>query len=235
MKQIKNFKIPCVGYELNGDLYEAESDVVLLNLIGYQSDIERYTSFLTAIQEKTGVNVVTFDYSGHGQSPFELKEMRPAQQFLEVITVFDWIIEQFPSKEIYVMGASYGGFLATQLTKYRRFSKLMLRVPAIYKPDNFYTKWADYNVEEGRKYRYDSTNLDQHPLLKRASSFEGRTMVITHEFDESCPKNTTDAFIRAFNAEHWEAKGLYHGFSKSNMTEEQSQEYYNVVSDWIMA
>jgi pimeloyl-ACP methyl ester carboxylesterase len=229
----KNIKIKCIGYEVNADFYDSDRDIVLLNLIGFNSNIAKYNDFLTYINNKNDISILTIDYTGHGESPFNINDLTPAQNFLEVITAFDWIKEKFPSARIYVMGASYGGFLATQLTKYRNFEKLILRVPAIYKPENFYTTWRKYEIEEGRKYRETADKLTNHPLLKRAANFKGKTLVITHELDDVCPVNSTKAFKEAFNADHWEAKGFKHGFGESNITGEQKEDYYNVVSDWL--
>lgn len=235
MVEPKNIQIECVGYSISADWYQGESEAqILLNLIGFGSNSEKYNKFLSTIVENTGFSVLTIDYSGHGKSPFNINDLTPAQNFLEVITAFDWIKENYPDSKIFVMGASYGGFLATQLTKYRTFEKLVLRVPAIYKPENFYTTWKKYETEEGRNYRETAENLTDHPLLKRASNFEGNILVVTHELDEVCPKKSTMAFVDAFNAEHFEAKGFKHSFGNSEVSEEQINDYYKKISDWLV-
>jgi len=228
-----NLKISCVGYEINADYYNAESDVILLNLIGYTSNIDKYQDFLSTLNKLNNLSVLTIDYTGHGKSPYEIGDLMPAQNFLEVVIAFDWIKDNYPEKKVYVMGASYGAFLATQLTKYRTFEKLVLRVPAIYKPENFYTKWNEYEVEEGRLYRATAEKLTDHPLLKRASSFKGKTFVVTHELDDVCPIYSTMAFASAFGADHWEAKGFKHGFGESDVTKELIQDYYKKVAEWL--
>lgn len=229
----KKFEIECLGYKIAADLYEGVGDYVMLNLIGYKSNIDKYQEILSRVSEATKATIITVDYSGHGRSPYDLEETRPAQHFLEVIESFDWLKENYKEKKIIVMGASYGGFLATQLTKYREFDKLILRVPAIFKPENFYTKWVNHNNLDSNNYRTNATNLSEHPLLKRASEFKGRTLVITHELDDVCPANTTDAFIKALSAQHWEAKGFKHGFGESELNQDQKDEYYQKIIDWI--
>ena len=67
-----------------------------------------------------------------------------------------------------------------------------------------------------------------------AANFKGEAYVLTHEFDESCPKTSTDPFISAFNAETWEAKDFVHGLGKSNATAEQIEEYQNKIAGWLM-
>ena len=226
-------KIPCVGYEIAADWYEGSNDEVLLVLIGYSSNKARYRGLVSAVVEKAGMSALVIDYTGHGESPFELDDLRPAQNFLEVVTAFDWLAEHHPDKAISVMGSSYGGFHATQLTKYRKFQKLVLRVPALYPPDMFYTKWRDVDIDALPNYRSNADNAVDHPLLKRVSDFSGEVFVVTHEFDDSCPKPSTDAFAKAFRADTWEAKGFKHGVGESNPTSEQLEEYQNKIAEWL--
>lgn len=230
---MKEISIACLGYEIKANWYDNDSDIIMLVLPGYTSKKAKYEEMISYVTEKTGISALVIDYSGHGESPFQIEKISPAQNFLEVIEAYDWIKNKFPNHKIIVHGTSYGGFLATQLTKYREFDELILRVPAIFEPSNFYTKWGDYNVEKGRKYRVHG-DFNDHPLLKRASMFEGRSLVVTHELDEVCPPNSTDAFIKSFSADHIEFKGIKHGFGESNMSDEQKTEYYQNLVDWLV-
>lgn len=236
MIESTTFDIECTGYAVKTDWYETKNtDEIILSLIGWTSNRKRYNDILSAICAKTGKSALVFDYSGHGDSPFDVNTTRPAQHFLEVIYVFDWIKEKYPNAKITVMGTSYGGFLAVQLTKYRTFDNLMLRVPAIYQPSEFYTLNEKINTDEAwaakDAFRRDVEALSKHPLLGRASSFKGRTLVVVHENDEQVPKETTDAYINAFNADVYVAKGFPH--SIYNQTREELTEYQNKISEWL--
>ncbi len=150
--------IQCVGYAVKADIYEGRKDgAILLSLIGRTSKRtkQRYYDFLPKLSKELGITTVIFDYTGHGDSPFDIEELSPAQHFLEVITVFDWIKEKYPNRKIFVIGSSYGGFLATQLTKYREFDGLILRAPAIYKPSDFYTLEKNEDREGTQAFRRD--------------------------------------------------------------------------------
>lgn len=233
---IKTLKVECTGYSVVADWYGGKStDKVLLALIGWTAARKNYNDLLSAIVNNTGISALVFDYCGHGDSPFEAPETRPAQHFLEVIYVFDWLRERYPNAEITVMGTSYGGYMATQLTKYREFAKLVLRAPAIYKPEDFYTLNGAINSEEGwaakDAYRRDVEALAKHPLLARASNFKGNTLVVVHENDEQVPSETADAYIKAFNADVHAAKGFPHFMGE--MPRQQIVGYQKVISDWL--
>ncbi len=226
--------IECKGYCVKTDIYEGqENGSLLLSLIGRTSrrTKKHYQELLPRLAEELGITSVIFDYSGHGDSPFELENLRPAQHFLEVVTVFDWVKEKYPSSKVFVVGSSYGGFLATQLTKYRKFDGLILRAPAIYKPSEFYTLIKNEDREITQEFRRDYESLKNHPLLIRASEFEGKVLLITHENDDQIPKETTDAYAKAFRPEVLVAKGVPH--SLDNATVEQIKNYNQKIFDWL--
>lgn len=234
---MKTITIPCVGYEIAADWYDgaAGNKNVLLVLVGYNSCKANYVELATMIVQKTGYSVLVFDYTGHGDSPFVLEELSAAQNFLEVITAYDWLTANHPEMKISVMGTSYGGFMAVQLTKYRSPKKLVLRIPANYRPETFYTKWKDIDLLELRNvYRSNPANFVKHPLLGRASNFDGEAYVLTHELDEECPKATTTPIAEAFGAEIWEAKGFLHSFSDSTVSDTQREEYQKKIAEWLL-
>jgi len=226
--------IPCIGYEIAADWYKG-NDNVLLVLPGFTSSKKSYEPLVSAIVEQTGTSALVIDYSGHGESPFDIQNITISENFSEVVRAYDWIKEKYPELTVDVMGTSYGGFFAAKLPIVREIRKMILRVPANYDPKDLYTPWRKLDREQIRnEYRVDSKNFDSHPVLAEAAHFNGDAYVLTHEFDESCPKTSTDPFISAFNAETWEAKGFVHGFGKSNASPEQIEEYQNKIAGWLM-
>ena len=226
-------KIKCVGYSIAVDWYDGKSeDKVLLVLPGWTSSKKKQETLTQHMVEKTGTSALVIDYTGHGESPFDAMEVRPAQHFLEVITAFDWIKQNHPNAIISVLGNSYGGYMAVQLTKYRDFKNLVLRVPAIYTPRDFYSLNKEISRQHERRYREDNEFLDTHPLLARASNFKGRTLVVWHELDEFVPKETTDKYVEVFKADSYFAKGWKHSFN-SEAPEEEQLAYLNAISDWL--
>lgn len=231
---IKKITIPCIGYEIAADWYEGNEDILLV-LPGFTSSKKNYEPLVSAIVEKTGTSTLVIDYSGHGESPFDIRDITISENFSEVVRAYDWIKEKYPERAINVMGTSYGGFFAAKLPNVREIKKMILRVPANYDPKDLYTPWRKLDREQIRnEYRVDPKNFTNHPVLAEATHYKGGAYVLTHEFDESCPKASTDPFISAFKAETWEAKGFVHGFGKSNASTEQIEEYQNKIAEWLM-
>jgi pimeloyl-ACP methyl ester carboxylesterase len=232
----KTVEIECAAYSVKADWYEGKGeDRILLALIGWASNRNSYADILTTITEQTGMSALVFDYSGHGDSPFDINKTTPAQHFLEVIYVFDWLKEHYPSVKICVMGSSYGGFHAAHLTQYREFDNLILRAPAINPPSDFYTLNGTQHSEESwaakNAYRNDEQALAVHPLLARASSYKGKALVVVHGDDDVVPKPVTDAYIKTFNADVYIAEGFPH--SIHTMPQEQIAEYQTKIADWL--
>lgn len=240
---IKRIDIDCPGYTIAADWYDGKTKNIMLVLPAYTSSRARIKDIVQTICEGTGYSALVIDYSGHGDSPFELRDTRPAQYFLESIIAFDWLKDKYPDASITVFGPSYGGFLATQLTKYRTFDRLILRVPAIYKPNTFYDLWAKrldnpegYN-KEVLAYRNDEAKLSEHPLFGRASNFKGKTFVVVHDEDEMVPKATTNAFIKTFNAESFTQPDFIHNIgdavSEDRVSKEVLDEYKQKYISWL--
>jgi len=229
---MKKIDINCVSYSIEADLYDNGNDKIMLVLPGWTASKASYESFVSFVVEEAKTSVLVIDYTGHGESPFDAMEIRPAQHFLEVITAFDWIKEHYPQCKISVMGTSYGGYLAVQLTKYRDFSNLVLQVPAILAPRSFYSLNKNIDRQQERRNRKDQEFLNSHPLLARASKFEGRTMVVWHEFDVNVPKETTDKYIEVFKADNYMAKGWEHSFNNEAPKKEQLL-YKKAITDWL--
>ncbi len=224
------------GYSCKADFYDVgNSKQTVLYLIGYTSNKESYINLVSRVMDKTGFNALVLDYSGHGVSPYDLNDCTQDMNFAESIRAFDWIKENYPESEIYVIGTSYGGYFAALLSGFRKFKKLMMRVPGSYQWTWFYTKWVNLlNEDERIVHRQSSEIVLDHPLLvSAADSFTGDVFVLTHELDKVCPKASTDAFIKLFNAETWEAKGFVHSFRDSNRTVEQMEEYQTVIAEWL--
>lgn len=240
MTEVIETRIECLGYSIIADWYEGRTtDEIILFLMGSTSTRKRQQEIVSAIVEKTGRSTLVIDYSGHGESPFELEDIRPVQHLMEAITSYDWIRCAHPSAKISIVSASYGAFLAAHLINYRSVEQLVLRVPAIYAPEALYDLWGG-RLEDKEKYgvaieayRTNIHALKIHPILIKAKSFKGRSMVVVHGDDELIPVETTDAYTEAFDADTYVAQGFKHAVSHSNPTEAQMMAYQDAIANWL--
>lgn len=232
-------KIPCSGYEISTEWYEGrDTSKILIVLHGWSSSKARQKVHAEAMVAATGMSAIAVDLSGHGESPFELRDTRPAQHLLELVYVYDWLKQEYPEVEISVSGTSYGGFLAAHLRQYRKINNLILRAPAIYPPEKFYELWAvrldnPDDFDKAVAYRRDKEALRHHPLLENVQNFTGKTLVVVHEKDTVVPEETTNAYITAFQADSIIAKGIEHAINPENTPPEALRLYQEEIAAWL--
>jgi esterase/lipase len=237
---MNTIQINCLGYSIVSDWHEGRTtNEIILFLMGYTTTRERQRTLVEAIVQKTGMSALSIDYSGHGDSPFDLADISPAQHMLEVVASYDWIIQRHPNAKVSIVSGSYGAFLAAYLIEYRPIEKLVLRTPAIYKPEEFYDTWGERLKDEAkfqdlnRSYRANPAALKAHPIFENGRRFKGRTLVVVHDEDEAIPTQVTDVYRDAFKADEYIAKGFKHSISKSNADGAQMAAYQDVLSSWL--
>lgn len=224
-----------MGYEIAADWYEVpDATAALLVFVGLKSAKARNAEFAHDLAHDTGMSALVIDFSGHGESPFALDNLMPAQHILEAIAAFDWLQENHSEPAINIMGSSYGGFIAAWLSKFRDFNKLVLRTPAIYQPADLYTVHGKIDLEfTQRVYRNDAAAIQAHPIFSPPSKFSGNTLVVIHGEDEDIPAATTDAYTDAFSAETYLAEGFRHGFRDPANPQSQLSAYQAFITNWL--
>lgn len=227
--------IPCVGYAIAANLYV--NDVAkgfFLVIVGLNSTKDRNAQLVETILNGTDQNALVPDLSGHGESPFLLADISPAQHLTEVVHAFDWLRSNYPAADVTVMGTSYGGYLAAYLTQYRAFSKLLLRTPALYRPEDFLTNNGRIDiVQTATVYRRNTGELSVNPIFRGAKIFTGTTFIVVHGADEIVPIQTTDRYIASFNADTYTADGFKHSFNDPTNPQEKMKVYVDTLVHWL--
>lgn len=231
----KQIAIPCLDYEVAADWYSnTKTNGILLVLVGYSSTKARNADFIVEISERTGMSSLVLELSGHGDSPFELDDTKPAQHLLEVTAAFDWLLNTYSGAKISVMGTSYGGYMAAWLTRFRNFDKLVLRTPALYKSEDFYSPHRlIHKSDELVAYRKNEELIRDNALFLQKPMFDGRTLLVIHGDDEAVPIETSNVYQERFAAETYFAKDFVHGFRDPRNPQEGIEPYKAVIADWL--
>ena len=227
--------IPITDYSIQADWHEgAEPGAVLLTFVGFSSSKKSNSEFVANIVKQTGVSALVLDFSGHGESPFSLDETTPAQHLMEAVKAYDWIRQKYPERTIYAMGTSYGGFMAAYLTRFRAVEKLVLRTPAIYLPQDFYTVHQHIDKLSVREYRKDTEALKKHSLFLQEALHAPSALLMVHSKDEDIPVETSDMYRITFNAATYVAVDFAHAFRDSSNPQGQTPAYYQTICDWLV-
>jgi pimeloyl-ACP methyl ester carboxylesterase len=223
-----------LGYELPGLVLMPESPKMgfVLWLYGSNSNKEKHLSILQQIAEQLNLPVFCFDYSGHGDAPFTLGEITPAQHFLEVITVYDSLCAEFGCGGGVVIGGSYGAYLLLQLLKYRKVVAGILRCPYLIRPSSFYTRWENRGEGENDLFQVPLETLDEHPLLARASTNQAPMLVLQHGEDEEIPVEIPQTIAKKLaHSDLMVVDGIEH--SLRSATEDQVAAYEELIISWL--
>jgi uncharacterized protein len=230
----KQISIPCPGYKIKADWHEGTTNQkIILTFVGFGSSKKSNFDFMAKLVDMTGMSALVVDFSGHGESPFNVDETVPAQHLLEATKVYDWIKTNYPESAICVMGTSYGGFMAAYLTRFRSVEKLILRTPAIYEPSSFYTEHQFIDKILVREYRKSTQALKNHPVFLQPPISNTSALLVVHSEDKSVPKETTDIYASAFDAQVYVAEGFVHVFRDPTNPQEGRPAYYNALSSWL--
>lgn len=230
----KQISIPCSGYNIEADWHEDKTDQnIILTFVGFGSSKKSNFDFMAKLVEATGMSALVVDFSGHGESPFNVDETVPAQHLLEATKAYDWIKANYPQSAICVMGTSYGGFMAAYLTRFRSVEKLILRTPAIYEPSSFYTEHRFIDKILVREYRKNVEVLKDHPIFLQRPASNTSTLLVVHGEDKSVPQETTSVYESAFGAHVYVAEGFAHAFRDSTNPQEGIPAYYDALVSWL--
>lgn len=130
-------------------------------------------------------SIVTFDFSGHGESTGELKKGSLKQRVLEAQTA----IELFTTKEkLTVCGSSMGGYVALKMLSLYDVKNLVLFAPAIYDKQAFEVPFDQGFTEILRK----PDSWKNSDVLQSLEKFSGNLLLFIGKNDEVIPSGVVD-------------------------------------------
>ena len=138
---------------------------------------------------KNGIGVVLFDFSGHGESTGELKDLSLARRRKQAGSVIDRIVPQ--DSTVYLCGFSMGAQTVCDiLPRYGgRTEAVLLGCPAIYAADVQDIRFGDPDFTKRLREQGSWAESDAPGLL---SNFGGRTVIAIGDRDEVIPSGVVE-------------------------------------------
>lgn len=134
---------------------------------------------------QSGRNILTFDFSGHGESTGDLKKSSLEKRVYEASSVID----QYASREpLIICGASMGGYIAIKLLDLHKVDTLILFCPAVYNKEAYSVRF-DSGFTDIIRRPNSWTDTDIIPTL---NAFTGRLLIIIGEADEVIPSGVIE-------------------------------------------
>jgi hypothetical protein len=221
---MKTVSIAVDDQHINGKLLQPPDESVrrpaVLFVHGWGSSQRRSIGKARQLLQ-AGFVSLTFNLRGHARTVEQRETVTRAQNLCDVMGAYDLLAAQsdVDAEHIAVVGGSYGGYLATLLTRERDVRALALRAPALYKDADFDRPKRELNLDPDLPaYRRRRLDPPDNIALAAAARFEGDVLVVESEHDSVIPHPVIANYLRAFRAaasvQHEIVRDADHGLSQ---------------------
>jgi pimeloyl-ACP methyl ester carboxylesterase len=224
------------GRELAANLFlpNRQTDIGVIFAHGYNSNQQGYAEYAEAVVVDQRAAALTFDLSGHGASSLDRDELTIDDHLDDLNAAYDFFRDTcYNVKIIGIVGASYGGYLATMLAVQPLVSVqgLLLRAPALY-PDGLHkTPRHEYDTDAINAFRVDLDRSSQPNIenLRAIAAFRGKLAIVASGADESIPMTVPMAYARAAR----DAKLWIIPEAKHSLVGDERTMFTGLMLDWV--
>jgi dienelactone hydrolase len=178
-----------------------------------------------------GCVCLTFDLRGHtGGAGIPLSRVTREDNLRDLLAAYDRLLAHpgLDTSAIAVVGTSYGGYLASILTSLRPVRWLALRVPALYRDEQWHTPKRDL-----LDYRSTLVHADTNRALQACSQFTGDVLLVESETDDHVPHATIMSYRAACQQTHSLTHRIIDGADHSLSDPVSQQAYTSILVSWI--
>lgn len=191
--------IPVDGVHIAGTLI-APSTVVpgVLLVHGWDGSQDQYIARAHEIAA-LGCICITFDLRGHVRHQDQRETVRREDNLKDVLAAYDVLVGHpaVDPRAIAIVGSSYGGYLAAVASALRPVRWLALRVPALYKDDDWHVPKRQLDREALVALRHSTVQPEANRALAACVQFHGDVLIVESEHDSFVPHAVIQNYMSA--------------------------------------
>ena len=226
--------IPVDGQRIAGTLVTPATAVPgVLFVHGWGGNQEQYLARAREIAA-LGCVCLTIDLRGHAETEAQRETVTREDNLRDVIAAYDALVGHgaVDKSAIAVVGSSYGGYLATILSTLRSVRWLALRVPALYRDEDWSLPKQQLKKYDLAAYRRGAVGPDRNRALAACAEFEGDVLIVESEHDDIVPHQVIENYLAAFKKAHSLTYRVIEGADHALSEESWQQAYSSHLVNW---
>lgn len=181
-----------------------------------------------------GCICLSFDLRGHALTLAQQQTVTREQNLNDLLAAYD-LLAQHPHIDpsaIAVVGTSYGGYLAALLTALRPVRWLAMRVPALYRDDDWMVPKRQLDRDTLNQLRGRRVTPEENRALAACAKFRGDVLLVESEFDHLVPHATIMSYRAAFHQTHSLTHRIILGADHGLTSESCQKTYTDILVGW---
>jgi pimeloyl-ACP methyl ester carboxylesterase len=182
-----------------------------------------------------GCVCLTFDMRGHEKTLDDQQWVSREDNLRDVLAAYDMLVNHpaIDSSAVAVVGSSYGGYLSAVLTSLRPVKWLALRVPALYRDEDWNVPKRLLDKQDLALYRSQRLRSEDNRALAACTAFHGDALIVESEYDSLIPHQTIMNYRAALQNVHSLTHRIVDGADHALSGESCQRAYTEILVNWI--
>lgn len=182
-----------------------------------------------------GCVCLTFDLRGHIKNSERQHTVTREENLRDLICAYDCLHRHpaIDTRAIAVVGTSYGAYLSTILTTLRPVQWLSLRVPSLYRDDQWDTPKRKLDRKDLAQYRSGFVPATENRALMACMQFRGDVLLVESENDHLVPHSTIMSYRAAFQNSHSLTHRVIDNADHALTDKTCQQAYTSILVSWV--
>jgi pimeloyl-ACP methyl ester carboxylesterase len=226
--------IPVDGQQICGTLVTPATVVPgVLFLHGWGGTQEQYLARAREIAA-LGCVCLTVDLRGHAGTEEQKETVTREDNLHDALAAYDMLARQqsVDKQAIAVAGSSYGGYLAAVLSSMRPVRWLALRVPALYRDEDWPLPKEQLKKYGLSDYRRGRVSAGENRALGACAAFEGDVLIVESGRDDVIPHPVIENYLTAFKRAHSLTYRVIEEADHALSEEPWQQAYTSLLLNW---